>query len=106
MAEPRKWNKRGDPQCCIECEKDFKEGDTVYEDCAVMIHATCKAAYRQSLIGLGLLAPNEKSLPMTEKDGDYKPPFINKDRFLQMDLRSWHWGRTRYDVRKLLRMEP
>lgn len=53
--KPRKWKPKTDARVCVECEKDFKRGDLVYQDCAVNIHSGCLKSYWMTLRKLGLL---------------------------------------------------
>ena len=54
LRQPRKWRPRQDGKCCIECEKPFRRGDMVFEDCVVCIHEGCLQAYGITLKELGL----------------------------------------------------
>jgi hypothetical protein len=54
VQKPHKWRKRKDAELCIECDKEFKQGDMVYDDVAVNLHAECLASYKKTLKHLGL----------------------------------------------------
>lgn len=53
-TKPHKWRKRKDAERCIECAKEFKQGDMVYDDCAVNFHVECLKEYQKTAKYLGI----------------------------------------------------
>ncbi len=53
---PHVWSEADDAECCIGCERPFKRGDMVVNDCAVTVHHTkeCIDQYNADLKELGL----------------------------------------------------